>query len=179
MEQALYQMKNWLPQRADSVIAHFRMAENDRYIAPLVDSALAWPGLSGKARRSLLSQVAAMCYVLNDPDFNPRGIGMHLGNPNMPINRYMGFPQYANLIPSHPLHQQWMAEARGYISWKLGDNISPGGAWREEMSYQQAGLPHIWMPASTCATAGNSTRACCRISWNKTSITWPASARPT
>ena len=140
---ALALLDNWLPNRATSLVSHFRMAENDNSIVPVIDAALAWPQLPDDQRRELLAKTAAMCYVLTDPDFNPRGIGMHLGNPNMPLNRYMGFPQYANLLPSHPLHAAWMAEANRYIQWKLADEISPGGAWREEMAYQQAGAPHV------------------------------------
>ncbi len=132
-----------LTERATSLVAHFRMAQYDNGIIPRLDAALAWPGLSGDARRQVLARIAAMAYVLTDPDFNPRGIGMHLGNPNMPINRYMGFPQYANLLPSHPMHAAWMEEALRYSEWKWADNVSPGGAWREEITYQQAAVPHL------------------------------------
>ncbi|OPZ27890.1 MAG: hypothetical protein BWZ02_01485 [Lentisphaerae bacterium ADurb.BinA184] len=148
------ELAKWLPGRASSMVSHFRMAENDRGLVPVVDAALAWPGLEGEGRRLLLARIAAMAYVLSDPDFNPRGIGMHLGNPNMPINRFMGFPQYAGLLPSHPMHEAWMTEANRYSLWKWADNVSPGGAWREEISYQQAGVPHLMDAALSLRNSG-------------------------
>ncbi len=143
-----------LAERTIALSAHFRMAQYDNGIVPQLDAALAGPGLKDDARRLLLAKIAAMAYTLADPDFNPRGIGMHLGNPNMPINRYMGFPQYANLLPSHPRHGLWMEEAKRYMLWKLADNVSPGGAWREEITYQQAGLPHILEAAINLRNGG-------------------------
>jgi len=145
-----------LAARAASLAAHFRMAQYDNSLVPKIDAALAWPGLEGDARKTLLAKTAAMAYILSDPDFNPRGIGMHLGNPNMPINRYMGFPQYVNLLPSHPMHETWMAEAQRYMLWKWADNVSPGGAWREEIHYQQAAVPHMLEAAINVRNGGQS-----------------------
>ncbi|HOF87945.1 MAG TPA: hypothetical protein PLZ36_07550, partial [Armatimonadota bacterium] len=132
-----------LKEGATQTGSSFRQAQNDNGIVPYADDALAWPGLSAEETATLRAKIAARCYLLADPDFNPRGLGDHLGNPNMPINRYMGFPQYISLIPTHPMYAAWMQDAVAYVGWKLADNTSPYGAWREEQAYQQAAVPHI------------------------------------
>ncbi|MBM4037709.1 MAG: hypothetical protein FJ290_04270, partial [Planctomycetes bacterium] len=51
------------------------------------DSALACPMLPAELRSQLRRYLALYSYLLSEPDYNPRGAGVHLGNPNMPIGR--------------------------------------------------------------------------------------------
>ncbi len=137
----------WLDKRLKEGVSNtgssFRQAQYDNGIVPFCDDALAWPNLPTEQRAALRAKIAAICYLYTEPDFNPRGLGDHLGNPNMPINRYMGFPQYIQLVKAHPLYKLWMKDAVAYTEWKLADNTSPYGAWREEQGYQQASVPFI------------------------------------
>ncbi|MHB9130137.1 MAG: hypothetical protein ACYDBB_03480 [Armatimonadota bacterium] len=142
---------------SQAIVSTFRQAQVDNGVIPYCDDALAWPNLPPEQRTALRARIAGMCYVLSDPDFNPRGLGAHLGNPNMPINRYMGFPQYAALIPTHPRYQTWMKDAVAYMDWKLADNTSPNGAWREEQAYQQASVPHAMEALLALSHAGLAT----------------------
>lgn len=48
-----------------------------------VDELLASGSLTDAQQRTLRSQLAALCYLLAEPDVNPRGSMVHLGNPNI------------------------------------------------------------------------------------------------
>jgi hypothetical protein len=159
LKTALGWLDNRLPQLANTPGSSFRMAQYDDGIVPFCDDALAWPNLPAEKRQLLRAKIAAICYLYADPDFNPRGLGDHLGNPNMPINRYMGFPQYLQLIPGHPLYGAWLQDAVRYTAWKLADHTSPYGAWREEQGYQQAAVPFIADALLALDHAGKATPA--------------------
>ena len=53
----------------------------------LAEDALACPHLPPEIRGELRRLLALYANVFSDPDANPRGAGVHLGNNNMPINR--------------------------------------------------------------------------------------------
>jgi len=120
--------------------SHYRQTQTDYDPLFLADSALACKELPAELRQSLLAKVAANCYLLSNADFNPRGAGVHLGNPNMPINRYMSLPCFVALIPDHPHAKKWLDEAYDYTKWKVSYNVtSAGGTFRENPGYATYG----------------------------------------
>jgi len=74
---------------------------------------------------------------------NPRGSMTHLGNPNMPINRFCGLAWAAALIPDHPMAKTWLDAAAQYIRYKLAINTAPNGTWGELITYYAASAPHL------------------------------------
>jgi hypothetical protein len=100
------------------------------------DSALACPTLPADLRSQLRRYLALYSYLLSEPDYNPRGAGVHLGNPNMPIGRTSALGLMAALIPDHPMHRYWMAQYKAITAWRLATNTEPGGAWFEPPIYQ-------------------------------------------
>ncbi|MCL1857120.1 MAG: hypothetical protein FWF84_05740, partial [Kiritimatiellaeota bacterium] len=132
-------------------MGHYRQTECDYDYIFHADSALACPSLDPETRRTLRARIAAMCYVMTNPDFNPRGTSMHLGNPNMPINRYMGIPPNAVAIQDHPMAKAWLDEANVYVRWKISHNVaSGGGTWRENPGYATHG-PAIFINTAAIA----------------------------
>lgn len=105
------------------------------------DETLAIASLDTETRRRLRSLVAAYCHLLSDPDFNPRGSMVHLGNPNMPINRFMGLAFASAVVSDHPLAPTWLDTAAQYVAYKLAMNTAPGGAWSELITYYYASAP--------------------------------------
>lgn len=131
--------------------SHYRQTESDYAPVFAADSALTCKELPADLRRSLRAKIAAMCYLLTNPDFNPRGAGVHMGNPNMAINRAMSLPLYATLIADHPLAKKWLNEAATYTKWKSAYNTtSGGGVFRENPGYATYG-PMVFL--STAAIA--------------------------
>jgi hypothetical protein len=132
----------------DFFLTHYRQAQMDYDPTFYADSALACPDLPAEVRQRLMAKVAAMCYMLTNADFNPRGAGVHLGNPNMSFNRFLGMPLYAALIPDHPMAKQWLGDAADYLKWKVSFNVtSAGGTFRECPGYATYG------PSLFCAAA--------------------------
>ncbi|MHB9131770.1 MAG: hypothetical protein ACYDBB_11860 [Armatimonadota bacterium] len=107
-----------------------------------VDETLAAGNLTPEQQRTLRSQLAAYCYLLAEPDLNPRGSMVHLGNPNMPINRFFALTIAASLIPDHPMAVDWLRVSQAYVQYKLAMNTAPEGAWSELISYFMAGYFH-------------------------------------
>lgn len=107
-----------------------------------VDELFAAGSLTPAQQRTLRSQLAAFCYLLTEPDVNPRGSMVHLGNPNMPINRFFALTIAASLIPDHPMAKEWLRVSQEYVRFKLAMNTAPGGAWSELISYFVAGYSH-------------------------------------
>ena len=127
---------------------HYRQTQMDYDPVFYADSALACADLPADVRQRIMAKVAAMCYMLTNADFNPRGAGVHLGNPNMSINRFMGMPLYAALIPDHPRAKQWLDDAAGYVKWKIASNVTAaGGTFRENPGYATYG------PSLFCTSA--------------------------
>jgi hypothetical protein len=73
-----------------------------------MDELLSSDKLTPEQRARLRSDLATFCYAASEPDVNPRGSMTHLGNPNMPINRFMGLAWAAALIPDHPMSKTWL-----------------------------------------------------------------------
>ena len=119
-----------------------------------MDELLSSERLTPDQRRQLRSDIAALCYTLSEPDLNPRGAMTHLGNPNMPINRFCGLAWAAALIPDHPMSGTWLDVASQYLRYKLAMNTAPGGAWGELISYYDASAPHLIQTAGVLARTG-------------------------
>jgi hypothetical protein len=107
-----------------------------------IDELMAAGNLTPEQKRRLRSHLAALCYLLTEPDVNPRGSMVHLGNPNMPINRFFALAIAASLIPDHPMAAQWLQVSQDYVRFKLAMNTAPGGGWSELISYYVAGYSH-------------------------------------
>lgn len=122
--------------------SHYRQSETMTWAVGLRKT-LAEASLSEARRGQLKAQIAAWCYLMADPDFNARGSLTHLGNPNMPINRFFALPFAATLIPDHPMARTWLDVAADYVRYKGGMNIAPLGAWSELISYYAASAPTL------------------------------------
>lgn len=105
-------------------------------------------------RRELRAQVAALCYLLSEPDFNPRGSMVHLGNPNMPINRFFALVFAAALIPDHPQAHEWLDVAGEYLRYKLAMNEGINGTWSELITYFHASCPFLMQAATILDQSG-------------------------
>lgn len=122
--------------------SHFRMAERMGWPKAVLDR-LADPAVPAEQKGQLEAQVAALCSLLAEPDFNTRASTTHQGNPNMPINRFFALPFTAAAIPDHPLAKQWLDTTAAYLRYKGGMNIAPGGAWSELVTYYAASAPTL------------------------------------
>lgn len=100
-----------------------------------LDELFSSSGLATADRHLLRSHVAALAHLLAEPDFNPRGSLVHLGNPNMPVNRFFALTFAAALIPDHPRAREWLDVSEQYVRFKLAANTAPGGAWSELLTY--------------------------------------------
>jgi len=103
------------------------------------EDALACPELPAELRVKLRRMLALYAYLFAEPDRNPRGAGMHLGNPNMPIGRTEALVEVAPLLPDHPRYGYWMSMLKDYTALKLATMTEPGGAWLEPPTYQMYG----------------------------------------
>jgi hypothetical protein len=133
--------------------SHFRQAERMGWPKAILDR-LADPAVPAAQKGHLKAQVAALCSLLADSDFNTRASMTHQGNPNMPINRFFALPFTAVAIPDHPLAKQWQQTTAAYVAFKGGTNISPGGAWSELISYYPASAPTLVHGALVADQAG-------------------------
>jgi hypothetical protein len=122
--------------------AHYRQAENMKW-AVAMRRTLADTSIPAARRGQLKAQMAAFSYLMADPDFNARGSLSHLGNPNMPINRFFALTFAVMVIPDHPMAKTWMDVSADYVRYKGGMNIAPGGAWSELISYYGASAPTL------------------------------------
>jgi hypothetical protein len=118
-----------------------------------LDELLSSPRLKGGPRRDFRGFLAAMCCLLTEPDCNPRGSLIHLGNPNMPINRFFALTFAASLIPDHPRAREWLDTSAAYVRFKLAQNEAPGGAWDELLTYLMPGM-HIVQAAQALNGTG-------------------------
>mgnify|MGYP006281508195 CR=1 FL=1 len=144
----------------------FRQSQMAGNWAPQVDELLSSRGLSADRRRTMRRYVAAVCHALAEPDFNPRGSMVHLGNPNMPINRTLALAFAAALIPNHPQAREWMDMVGDFERYKAAMNVAPLGAWSELISYFTASAPHIMQAGMVLGQANrldDSTAALCTL----------------
>jgi len=137
---------------ARRVLAFLRQPyrENDFYVSGLsnyrksqllfpvieAEDALACPELDPALRKELRQRLALYANVLSEPDLNPHGAGLHLGNNNMPINRSLALAFFAGLLPDHPRYDEWMRQIAEYTRFKLATYFGPDGAAIEPPTYQ-------------------------------------------
>lgn len=134
-------------------VAGFRHSQRAHWAAE-ADELLASRRLSPPRRKKLRAWLAACCHALAEPDFNPRGMMAHLGNPNMPINRFFGLAFIAALIPDHPHARQWLDASAEYLRYKLAMNVAPPSAWSELITYFPAAASHVMQAAAVLEQAG-------------------------
>lgn len=130
-------------------LSHYRQAQTLTWGA-LADDALACPELPDELRTRIRRYLAIWAYLLSEPDFNPRGAGVHLGNNNMTINRTTGLAYFAPLIPKHPMYDYWMERLAQFTHSKLATQMAPDGTWVACPNYQLYG-PMRFLNAATIA----------------------------
>ena len=133
--------------------AHYRHTQMAGW-AGNMDEFLSSKIITLEQRKTLRSHLAALCSVLSEPDFNPRGAMTHLGTPNMPINRFMALAFAAALIPDHPQAKEWLDVSDKYLRYKLAMNVAPGGGWSELITYFGASAPHCMQAAAVLERTG-------------------------
>jgi hypothetical protein len=114
--------------------ANYRKSQLLIYVNEAED-ALACPELPAELRAELRRWLALYAYVCSEPDWNPRGAGVHHGNNNMPINRTLALAYFAGLLPDHPLFPHWMDGVKSFTEFKLASQFSPGGEALECPTY--------------------------------------------
>jgi hypothetical protein len=119
-------------------LTHYRQAQFLAFVNK-ADDALACPDLPTELRSELRRWLALWAHLLSEPDINPRGSGVHLGNPNMTFNRTLALPYFAGLLPDHPLYHYWMQQMARWTRWKLSTHTAADGAWFECPTYQVYG----------------------------------------
>jgi hypothetical protein len=132
-----------------------------------MDEAMASGRLTDEQMQRLRRGAAAACYFLTSPDFNPRGSMIHLGNPNMPINRFMALPIALSQIPDHPRAKEWRAVSEQYLRYKLAMNAAPGSAWGELVTYISGSL----FPLQAATALSNSGGVAPETAWQATMAT--------
>jgi hypothetical protein len=101
----------------------------------LAEDALACPHLPPEIRGELRRLLALYANVFSDPDANPRGAGVHLGNNNMPINRTLALSYFAGLLPDHPRYAYWMKSIQDFVQYKYATEMAMDGVNLECPSY--------------------------------------------
>ncbi len=101
----------------------------------LAEDALACRDLPPDLRRELRRLLALYANVFSDPDTNPRGAGVHLGNNNMPINRTLALSYFAGLLPDHPRYSYWMQAIQDFVQYKYATEMAVDGVNLECPSY--------------------------------------------
>lgn len=151
-------------------VAHYHWATRAQWW-PDVEELLASDALADEQRAQLRAWVAAFCHLLSDPNFNPRGSTVHLGNPNMPVNRFMGLPFVAALIPDHPRADEWLRVATEFVPYKLSRNVAPEGGWSELITYYYASAPLLLNGAWLLDRLGLLDDATRRLAWEHVRFT--------
>jgi len=137
------------------------------------DSALAWPNLPPEQRAQIRRFLALHAYLFSEPDYNPRGAGVHLGNPNMPIGRTEVLALLAPLIPDHPMYKYWMAQLKAITTFRIASNTEPGGAWFEPPIYQMYG-PTRALVLAQIALRNARVADLSKEGWHKAALTYDA-----
>lgn len=144
-------------------VSHFRLTQMAGFVGNL-DELLSSGSLPTDERARVRRDIAAACELLSEPDVNPRGSLTHLGNPNMPINRFMALTFLAALIPDHPRASEWLDASAAMLRYKLAMNTAPGGCWSELVTYFGASAPHIMQAAAVLAASGRGDDRVTRLS---------------
>lgn len=140
----------------DCYVPHFRQFQNDFEVVAAIDTVLAWPKLPPEDRRVLRARMAIMAYMLTNANYLPRGAGVHLGNPNMAINRTLGITLYGRMLSDHPMARQWLDDAYEYLKWSISHDVTAaGGQFRECPGYATYGpMVFIAIAAKAMRDAG-------------------------
>jgi len=144
-------------------VSHYRLTQMAGFAGSL-DELLSSASLPADERARIRRDIAAACELLSEPDVNPRGSLTHLGNPNMPINRFMALTFLAALIPDHPRATEWLDTSAAMLRYKLAMNTAPGGCWSELVTYFGASAPHIMQAAAVLAASGRGDDRVARLS---------------
>ncbi len=120
-------------------LSHYRQSQGFGGITIYADDALACPTLDAKLRKELRRALAFGAYMISEPDLNPRGVGVHLGNNNMTVNRTCPLIYFAGLLPDHPQYAYWMKTGADFVRFKLATHNSWDGANLECPTYQLYG----------------------------------------
>ena len=111
-------------------------------------------GIDPALRQRLRAVLAAMAHAASEPDVNRRGCGVHQGNPNMPIRRFLVLPHIAAVIPDHPRAREWLEVSAQFVRWKLQTMVGPKGDWGEPGLYYNASFPYFLQAAIILQRAG-------------------------
>jgi hypothetical protein len=132
-------------------VPHFRQFQNDMGFLFSADTALTWPKLPKETRQQIRAKMAIVAYMLTHADYLPRGAGVHLGNPNMAINRTLGITLYGRMLPDHPMAKKWLDDAAEYLKWSISHDVTPaGGQFRECPGYATYG-PTVFLAVAAAA----------------------------
>ncbi|MHC4885607.1 MAG: hypothetical protein ACYTGH_11035 [Planctomycetota bacterium] len=135
----------------DCYVPHFRQFTADMGFLFPADTVLAWPKLPAADRKRIRAQMAIGAYLQTNANFLPRGAGVHLGNPNMAINRTVGIALYGRMLPDHPMAKTWMDDAARYVKWSISHDVTPaGGQFRECPGYATYG-PTVFLTIAAAA----------------------------
>jgi hypothetical protein len=116
-------------------ITGYRQAQQLAF-AMRAEDALACPELPVETRRELRRWLAIYANLGSEPDFNPRGSGVHLGNNNMSYNRTLMLTYFAALLPDHPCQAYWLERIRAFCEYKFATEFGWDGASLECPAYQ-------------------------------------------
>ncbi len=120
-------------------LSHYRQSQGFGAITALADDALACPELPADLRHELRRALAFGAYMISNPDLNPRGVGVHLGNNNMSVNRTCPLLYFAGLLPDHPLYKYWMTRGAEFVQYKMATHNAWDGTDLECPTYQLYG----------------------------------------
>jgi hypothetical protein len=120
-------------------LSHYRQSQGFGSITAVADDALACPALAAEQRATLRRTLAFGAYMMAEPDLNPRGVGVHLGNNNMSINRTCPLLAFAGLLPDHPRYKYWMQQGTDFVRFKLATHNAWDGTNLECPTYQLYG----------------------------------------
>ncbi len=137
-------------------LTHYRQSQF-RVDTMLAEDALACPDLPDDLRRELRRWLALYANLNSEPDFNPRGAGVHLGNNNMSFNRSFALTYYASLLPDHPRYEEWMEGLTRHFLFKIATQTAVDGPFIECPTYQ------LYSPARTLNVTLNALRNLGRI----------------
>ena len=128
----------------------YRQSDDLGSVIVWADDALACPELPAELRDRVFDHLVAMAYQLADPDFNPRGSGVHCGNNNMTINRTLALAIVGCLLKGHPEEQYWLGTVKRFLEFKLASQTASDGAWIAPPVYQMYGPTRNINVAGVC-----------------------------
>jgi len=115
-------------------LTHYRQAQFLAFVNK-ADDALACPDLPADLRDELRRWLTIWAHLMAEPDINPRGAGVHLGNNNMSFNRSLALPYLASLLPDHPLYDYWMRQVADWCLYRIPFQTAVDGPFIEAPTY--------------------------------------------